>query len=383
MEQPTKTIGFVNKANPFTDRKAWSGTVFKTREAIENAGYRVVWISYKEPMWAKFCIKVYRKILWLLKHQEVLLNAHCRFLARQYAKSIDKKALQTCDYLFFLGEAQISLFQKTEQPIIYYTDATVYNMLEYYWKQVSPRSKRIAMQMEAAACQHAAINLRASDWALRSTIQDGKANPKATHLLEFGANIDPEDIQPGNEYTGETLNILFSGVDWSRKGGDIAVETTRLLIQQGIDAKLHIVGIRELPAYCQTLDFIVHAGFLDKNIPLQYKEYIRLIRTCHILLLPTLAECAGIVFCEASAFGLPSYTFDTGGTSNYVINGINGYALQDADAHCFARQIRQDLEGGRLPILRKQAMELYQDKLSWEAWSRRFRNIMDEFEAHD
>lgn len=383
MKQVPKTIGFVNETNPFTDRRAWSGTVFKTREAIENAGFRVVWISYKEPLWAKIFAKVYRKIVWLLMHQEVLLSTHCRFLAKLYAKSIDKKALQACDYLFFAGKAQISLFLKTAQPVIYYTDATVSSMLEYYWKQVSPRSKHIAMQMETAACQHASINLRASDWALQSTVLAHHANPKTTHLLEFGANIDTKDIQPGSGYTGGTLNILFSGVDWSRKGGDIAVETTRQLIQQGIDAKLYIAGIRELPAYCQALDFIVHAGFLDKNMPSEYNEYIRLMRTCHILLLPTQAECAGIVFCEASAFGLPSYTFNTGGTSNYVINGVNGYAFQEADANCFARQIRHDIESGRLPVMREKAMQLYQEKLSWEAWSRRFRSIMDEYEAHD
>ena len=46
-----------------------------------------------------------------------------------------------------------------------------------------------------------------------------------------------------------------------------------------------------------------------------------------ILLLPTQAECAGIVFVEASAYSMPIFTHDTGGISNYVINGINGYRL--------------------------------------------------------
>lgn len=33
------TFGYVSKANPFIDRKAWSGTIFKIRESIEQAGY--------------------------------------------------------------------------------------------------------------------------------------------------------------------------------------------------------------------------------------------------------------------------------------------------------------------------------------------------------
>ena len=38
------TFGYVSKANPFIDRKAWSGTIFKIRESIEQAGYTVRWI---------------------------------------------------------------------------------------------------------------------------------------------------------------------------------------------------------------------------------------------------------------------------------------------------------------------------------------------------
>ena len=40
------TFGYVSKANPFIDRKAWSGTIFKIRESIEQAGYTVRWIPY-------------------------------------------------------------------------------------------------------------------------------------------------------------------------------------------------------------------------------------------------------------------------------------------------------------------------------------------------
>ncbi len=37
-----KTIGYVTAADPFHDRKAWSGTIYKVREAIENAGVQCV-----------------------------------------------------------------------------------------------------------------------------------------------------------------------------------------------------------------------------------------------------------------------------------------------------------------------------------------------------
>ena len=56
-----------------------------------------------------------------------------------------------------------------------------------------------------------------------------------------------------------------------------------------------------------------YVGFLNKNIPEQYQKLITIMGRCNLFLLPTKAECAGIVLCEASAFGLPIFTFDTGG----------------------------------------------------------------------
>lgn len=42
-----KIIGYVSAEDPFRDKKAWSGTKYKIREALQNAGYEVVWISCK------------------------------------------------------------------------------------------------------------------------------------------------------------------------------------------------------------------------------------------------------------------------------------------------------------------------------------------------
>ena len=119
-------------------------------------------------------------------------------------------------------------------------------------------------------------------------------------------------------------------------------------------------------------------GFLNKNIAEQYAQYIRIFEKCHIFLLPTKAECAGIVLSEAAAFGLPCYTYATGGTTNYVINGYNGRALSPgSSSHDFANIIIEDINNNRLKEFSDNDNELTRDKLSWEAWSRRFKAIMD------
>ena len=209
----------------------------------------------------------------------------------------------------------------------------------------------------------------------------GGYDPKKTYVIEFGANIDDTDLVPNTrKYTaGEPVTILFSGVEWKRKGGDIAVETVRQLNEQGIRARLVIAGIRELPRQYEGLPYIDYVGFLNKNDPEQYRRYVQLWQEAHLFLLPTRAECSAIVYCEASAYGVPIFTYDTGGTGDYVIDGVNGYRLPlSAAAADFAACIKRNLNAASLQALHEGGLRMYKEKLSWKAWSRRFREIMEE-----
>ena len=140
-----------------------------------------------------------------------------------------------------------------------------------------------------------------------------------------------------------------------------------------------IAGLREPPEQYHNLPFIEYAGFPNKNDPEQYRRYVELWQRADLFLLPTRAECAGIVYCEASASGVPSFTYNTGGTGDYVINGGNGYALPAAaTAADFADCIKRNLNAESLQALHEGCLRLYKEKLSWSAWSRRFKKIMEE-----
>lgn len=179
------------------------------------------------------------------------------------------------------------------------------------------------------------------------------------------------------------LNVLFSGVNWERKGAAIAIDTVKKLINTGINAKLLLVGIKldDIPANYRNLPWVEYFGFMNKNMPEQYQRYVDAIKRSHLLLLPTSAECSAIVFSEAAAYGLPVFTYDTGGIGNYVIDGYNGYRLRlGASANDFSVKIKETLFDGKLTKLSGNALQLYADNLSWSAWSRRFRGIIEEYE---
>ena len=374
-----KIIGYISAQDPFTDRRAWSGTIYKIREAIEVSGYEVRWIPYKENSWREILVKILCKLYSVVSSKNIMLGVHSEYIARLYAKSIRKdRYFEECDYLFFSGGAQIALYMSTDKPIIYYTDATFHIMEDYYFCNLLENAKIKSERLEELATNKASINIRSSQWAADSVVRDCHANPQTSYVLEFGPNLDLKDLHPCLPYNNGVLNILFSGVEWKRKGGDIAVNTVEYLNLRGIKSHIYIAGIEKLPKHYRNLPFVTHVGFLNKNLPQQYQQYIELWQTCHILLLPTRAECSGIVFCEASAFGIPVYTYDTGGIGNYVVNGVNGHRLPlSAVAEDFAQKIEDDIRMKRICDLHQGALKLSKERLSWECWADKFKKIVN------
>ena len=374
-EKIMKVIGYVSVANPFEDRKAWSGRIFKIREGLENAGYNVVWIPIKLGFLYRFA-NILSRFIYGKGPRE-----HGNFLTWIRAVSTSWELIGTCDYLFFPGDCQITKYRKVDKPIIYYSDATFKQMIGYYWKDLSGLLLREGDRNERIANDNSTIIIKSSHWAINSVVTDYQQKTSKCHVLEFGANIDERDIVKTDIYHGGPVNILFSGVEWERKGADIAIDTVKELNRKGVEAKLFLVGIKEenIPEKYKNISCVDYIGFLNKNIPEQYQKLITIMGRCNLFLLPTKAECAGIVLCEASAFGLPIFTFDTGGIGNYVIDGMNGYKLtMDADANAFATKIKEAIETNELLKLREGCLNFYEEKLNWKAWANNFKKLMND-----
>ena len=102
--------------------------------------------------------------------------------------------------------------------------------------------------------------------------------------VKFGANAQPFYVLLDNN--GRPLN-----------GSRAYDEDIKAAYKNIEDVASHTM-IDKLPDYCQKLDFIINHGFLNKNDSDSYISYIQLYSNNHIFLLPTKAECAGIVFSD-------------------------------------------------------------------------------------
>lgn len=368
-------IGFINENSPF-DRKASSGTTFQMYQALKRIGVDIVWIQPQYNFFYKL-VDFFYKLLTVFTGSKILRD-HTIYLAIIESHSLKRLDIENCDVLFapFASAALYSL--KTDKPIIYLSDTTFSAMVDYYFKGIASWNIKQANKIEKKALTKAKIVILSSEWAKKSAQTDYDIPDSKIHVLEFGANIDEKNIIPHQYSYNNHLNILFLGVDWVRKGGNIAVEATQYLNDNGIQSTLHIVGIRDLDNDIANLSFVKNYGFLDKNNPDDYDKLVSVIQQSHCLLLPTKAECAGIVFCESSANGLPIFTYDTGGVSNYVENGKNGYMLPfGSSGDEFGKKISECLQSGELKKMSKTAVGVYNEKLNWNRWGEKVEKIIE------
>jgi glycosyltransferase involved in cell wall biosynthesis len=127
----------------------------------------------------------------------------------------------------------------------------------------------------------------------------------------------------------DVIKLLFIGVDWFRKGGAKAVAIAQDIREKGYKVELTVVGCippeaGPLPESVKVLGFISKATIEGRMLLAQ------LFSESHFFLLPTTAETFGMVFAEASAFGVPSFSHRIGGVPSVVIEGANGF-LFDVD----------------------------------------------------
>lgn len=370
-------IGLPSKFNP-DNRMALSGTLFSVTKQLRRFG-EVKWIPiqpqsklrrFVEQSVNKICKTFHKRISW----------EYTRLGSRLLLGRVDVSLFQDCDVVFHFFDAPLLAGIKGGKPSVYLSDATFPVMLDYYpqFSRLFGFNKRQGCVIERRALDNADEIVLSSDWASASAINDLGQNPSKIHILKFGSNFDCKDsVKKERAYDGQ-LQLLFVGVDWERKGGNVAVEACEWLRANGVDAVLNIAGIKKLNPAVASLPYVRDFGVLDKNNPDQLEKLIQLYSSSHCMLLPTKAECSGIVFSEAASNGLPAFTYDTGGVGDYVLNGLNGFRLPlGSPGAMFGETIKRCLLDGKMAEMSKRCYEISSTSLNWDVWGDKVKELLD------
>ena len=377
-------IAVLSAAN-VDDQTAWSGTYYHITQALQQYVGEVTKLGPVDNSVLRIIMRILRLFsqiipgvrLWAL-HSIVL----SRYYARVFAKRL--RSLDTDLIVAPSGSAEIA-FLHTDIPIVYYSDTTFELLCDYYpgeWSELSSRARYEGNLLEKKAIKNATVNLFSSQWAYDSALNYYGADPAATFVLTFGANIDvpPTDavFETKSDSNNKSCTLLFISKEWKRKGGPKAIETLNELIESGYDAKLIVCGCQVPETFLQRN--VVNITNLDKNDPVEYERLHSLFMRAHFLLLPTEADCSPIVISEASAYATPTLAIDTGGTSSSIESGINVYLLpKGAGGKEFAEIIVKSFFDEPVYLqLAHSTRNHYDTSLSWAAWAVRFKEILRE-----
>ena len=369
-------IGLISIDSP-NDRKTSSGTLYTIYKNLKTLG-DVHWIPMRKNAVYRLTEIVF-KIIGKACRKNICFS-HTVLGAKLLSKSIKVNDFKNIDILiaYWCGSS-FGQINTHGIPSIYISDTTFPVMIDYYppFSRLWKWNTRQGINLEKVTMDKSSEVVLSSEWSAISAINDLKQPSQKIHVIEFGANISEKDIAKRSFKFDGTLNLLFLGVEWKRKGGDIAVEATKWLNENGFPTQLHIVGIKRLDEKIKNISFVRNIGFLNKNNVTEYNRLIQEIHNCHALILPTKAECSAIAFAEASAYGLPIFTFRTGGIPNYIETGRNGYMLSlDSTGEDFGKFISQCLKDGRLEKMTNSANEVYLEKLYWRVWTEKMKDII-------
>ncbi len=372
-------VGFAARWSPL-DKKSWSGTCYYSFQEIRKKN-EVVIFHYKWPWhlreWLTMQKSLNRRLL--KKNTSVeFLKKYARYFSRQLQKDLEKTHV---DLLFVSASPQLIAYLKTTIPIIFMIDATFQQIQGYYpyFSNLAGYNIRQGIELDKMAFKNATHCMLASEWSKNSAVNDYGIDENKISVVLCGANMD---FIPRHEelmtYAPGRCRLLFLGTEWERKGGNIVLEIFSLLKQKGIDPHLHIIGCVP-PHDLSEEENITIIPFLDKNKAEDCLQFQKIFQQTDFLLLPTRAECAGIAFSEASAYGIPSVTSDTGGVTSYIKEGINGYALSFTAGPGAYAEIILKLIADQLLLndLKASSRQYYDSKLNWALWGKRFQEISE------
>jgi len=251
-------------------------------------------------------------------------------IATQLASQIKPRIKPDSDIIFSPGSIPVSLLE-TPVPKVFYTGACFGGMVGFYdgFSHLSAETIRHGHFLEQAALSSSKLVLYASDWGKQTAIENYDVDPAKIKVVPYGANLESsftlDEIKAQiAKRSASVCKLLFIGVDWRRKGGDLALDVATELNRRGIKTELHVVGLKHLPLK-NIPPFLIDHGFLNKAIPAQRVKLERLLSDSHFLIVPSKAEAFGVVFAEASAWGIPSVSFHVGGIPTAVKIGQNGH----------------------------------------------------------
>jgi glycosyltransferase involved in cell wall biosynthesis len=358
---------------------SWSGIPFSLRAALER---KVERLSVFRPGRPKRTPLNVLKRVWYggtpPKFQLWMTEAALKHTAREVFAEVERVKPEAM--LSISSQCLIHL-PKLDVPTFQFSDTDWFTWHELYkqWDPMPMGGPRYVAG-EARAARRIDGLCFGSQWAcdeadrVYSTAEE-RVTAKL-HVTPLGANWVPpmtreEILARVVTRSKDEIQLLFIGRDWERKGGALAVDVARVLHEGGHKVRLHLVGCRpELPSEMTGPEgYVTVHGLMRQSDATESKALAELFLQSHFLIVPTTAECYGIAFAEAQAFGLPPISRDVDALPSVILDGTTGMLFdRHAGAEVYVERIltlMSDRSGYEAMALA--ARIRFEELLNWDA----------------
>lgn len=374
-------ILYVSMHDP-EDVRAWSGTVHHMARMLEQQGLPVEYLPNVVRDRRRLLKAVERSRAFVTGRKPAPVDRKLS-TAQMIATAIEQRLQRTRANVIFAPSSIPIAMLRTNRLKVFHTDATFAGIIHQYPELANYPKEYMdeGHELERRALHNCDLAIYSSHWAANSAVQYYDADPARVHVVPFGSNLS---VQPSaaevmasiRERDVEHCQLLFIGVHWVRKGGNVALETARVLHEMGYKVTLNVIGCRPpldtVPSYVNVIPF------LDKQKPADLKKLLNLIMRSHFLVLPSKADCTPIVVNECNSLGVPCLTSDVGGLPEMIREGINGHLFDmEAEGAAYAAAISKYLDDRQAyESLAASAWNEHEEYLGWNASGRQMKKLL-------
>ena len=354
--------------------KSWSGTPHNILKSLENNFDQVSVLSSQVPKRNLFGA-AFRWIFGRKKYPLWMTNAALKAYAKRLDETIKEKQPDavlciSSQHLIYAKELALPVFMISDAPWIAYKEA--YKNYE----ELPLLSNKYAKQEAAVAGKISGV-IYPTPWACQEAEIRFGINKNKIKMIPFGANSfchdsDEQVFHRISQRSLETFNFLFIGKDWDRKGGPLALAITKKINERGIKATLHIIGCNPFIPDENKHQVQIH-GYLS---PSDHEDRIKIVNAfthADLFLVPSNAECFGLVFAEAQSYGLPCISLDSHGIPGVVEHKKTGLLYESSTTVTFIAEEIIELLKNRTDYINMAtaARMKFNNELNWDQFGRK------------
>lgn len=358
--------------------KSWSGTPYNMLKSLEKRFERVSVLSSQVPK-RNLLGAALRFIFGRKKYPLWMTRAALKAYANRLNDAVEKLRpdIVLCissQHLIYAKELDLPVFMISDAPWMAYKEA-------YRKYEALPLLSRQYARQEAAVARRISGVIYPTPWACKEAeIRFGIAGDKVQRI-PFGANTfcpstDVQVLRSVRLRTLDRLNFLFVGKDWERKGGPLALALVKCLNERGFSAQLHVVGCRpEIDA--DALRHVRLHGYLSPGKADDSAKLLDAFARADFFLVPSHAECFGLVFAEAQSYGLPCISLDSHGIPGVVEDGKTGLLFDSSTpVEQIADEVTRLIKDRPAYVAMALAARLkFTQELNWDSFGARVRDF--------